>query len=197
MPAQLDQVANVYAKSLFELALKQGGNDAAAAVGDELSEVCEIARTDPKIREFISSPIIDPKRRAASLRKSFEGRVTPLLLNFLLVVNRKGRLSEVFSIDQAYDALLAQAFGRIEVDVFTTAGRVDAESAAALQEQLRRALGKEPVLHHYADPSMIGGVKLRIGDQLVDGSVAAQLRAMRQKLIDRGLSGRDASTFLS
>lgn len=197
MPAQLDQVANVYAKSLFELALKQGGNDAASSVGEELSEVCEIARADAGVREFISSPIIDPKRRAQSLKKSFEGRISSLLLNFLLVVNRKGRLAELFNIDQAYDALLSDAFGRVEVDVFTTTGRVDAASATALQEQLRKALGKEPVLHHYSDPNMIGGVKLRIGDQLVDGSVAAQLRAMRQKLTDRGLSGRDPSSFLS
>ncbi|MBL9140725.1 MAG: F0F1 ATP synthase subunit delta, partial [Phycisphaerae bacterium] len=64
MPAQLDQVANVYAKSLFELALQRGGNDGAASIGDELTEVCEMARGDAQIREFIASPIIDPKRRA-------------------------------------------------------------------------------------------------------------------------------------
>ena len=196
MPAQLDQVANVYAKSLFELALKEGGNDGAASIGEELSEVCEIARADARIREFIASPIIDPKRRGASLRTTFEGRVSALLLNFLLVLNRKGRLAELLSIEQAYDGLLAEAFGRIEVDVYTTSGRVDAATATVLQEQLRKALGKDPVLHHYADPRMIGGVKLRIGDQLVDGSVAAQLRRMRQSLIQRGLGGRDASTFL-
>ncbi len=196
MPAQLDQVANVYARSLFELALKQGGNDGAASIGDELVEVCEIARGDAKVREFIASPIIDPKRRAESLRKSFEGRVSPILLHFLLVLNRKGRLSELFSIESAYEGLVAEAFGRIEVDVFTTTGKVDAAAAAAMQEQLRKALGKDPVIHHYADPRMIGGVKLRIGDQLVDGSVAAQLRRIKQSIIDSGLGGRDASTFL-
>lgn len=196
MPAQLDQVANVYAKSLFELALKDGGNDLAASIGDELTEVCEIARGDAKIREFIASPIIDHKRRAESLRKSFDGKVSPLLLHFLLVINRKGRLSELFSIETAYEGLVAEAFGRIEVDVFTTTGKVDAAAAAAMQEQLRKALGKEPVIHHYADPRMIGGVKLRIGDQLVDGSVAAQLRRIKQSLIQGGLGGRDPSTFL-
>lgn len=196
MPAQLDQVANVYAKSLFELALKQGGNDGAASIGEELSEVCEIARGDAKVREFISSPILDPKRRGESLRRTFEGRVSPLLLHFMLVVNRKGRLADIFNIEQAYDALLAEAFGRVEVDVFTVSGHVEPQAATVLQEQLRAALGKEPVMHHYADPRMIGGVKLRIGDQLVDGSVAAQLRSMRQSIIDRGLGGRDASTFL-
>lgn len=197
MPEQLDQVAHVYAKSLFELAQKQGGNEGAAAIGQELNDVCEVARSDAKIREFITSPIIDPKRRAESLKKAFGGRVSNTLLNFLLVVNHKGRLAELFSIQQAFDSLLDHAFGRIEVDVFTVAGHVDAATASVLQEQLRKALGKDPVLHHYADPRMIGGVKLRIGDQLIDGSVASQLRRMRQALIERGLGGRDASAFLS
>lgn len=196
MPAQLDQVANVYAKSLFELAFQQGGNDGAASIGEELGELCEIARSDAQVREFIASPIIDPKRREASLRTALSGRVSPLLLNFVLVVNRKGRLGELFAIEQAYEGLVADAFGRVEVDVFTTAGQVDTQTEAVLQEQLRRALGKEPVLHHYADPRMIGGVKLRIGDQLVDGSVAAQLRRMRRSIIERGLGGRDASSFI-
>jgi F-type H+-transporting ATPase subunit delta len=196
MPAQLDQVATVYARSLFELATAQGGSDMAAAIGEELGEVCEIARSDAKVREFIASPIVDPKRRGESLRRAFEGRVSTVLLNFLLVINRKGRLAELFAIEQAYEGIVAEAFGRVEVDVFTTSGRVDAATATVLQEQLRKALGKEPVIHHYADPRMIGGVKLRIGDQLVDGSVAAQLRRMRQALVERGLGGRDASTFL-
>lgn len=197
MPAQLDQVAAVYARSLYELAFQQGGKEHAAAIGEELTELCEVARRDAQIREFIASPIIDPRRREASLRAAFEGRVQPVLLNFLLVINRKGRLAELFNIEQAYGALLDEAFGRVEVDVFTTTGKVDPAGAAALQERLRKALGKEPVLHHYADPHMIGGVKLRIGDQLVDGSVAAQLRGIRQQIINRGLGGRDPSSFLS
>lgn len=196
MPAQLDQVATVYARSLFELAIAQGGSDMAASIGEELGEVCEIARGDAKIREFISSPIVDPARRGESLRRAFAGRVSPVLLDFLLVINRKGRLAELFGIEQAYEGMVAETFGRVEVDVFTTAGRVDAETATVIQEQLRKALGKDPVLHHYADPRMIGGVKLRIGDQLVDGSVAAQLRRMRQALIERGLGGRDATSFI-
>jgi len=74
-----------------------------------------------------------------------------------------------------------EQFGRIEVDVFTAAplGR---DQLGGLQKSIQTALGKEPVLHPYTEPAMIGGVKLRIGDQLIDGSVATRLRRMKRDL---------------
>ena len=90
-----------------------------------------------------------------------------------------------------------EAFGRVEVDVFTASGSVDDATKSALAADLKKSLGKEPVLHFYADAAMIGGLKLRIGDRLIDGSVAAQLRRMRSALLDGGLAGRDAGTFLA
>jgi F-type H+-transporting ATPase subunit delta len=74
---------------------------------------------------------------------------------------------------------------------------VDEATKSTLAADLRKSLGKDPVMHFYADPAMIGGLKIRIGDQLIDGSVAAQLRRMRSALLDRGLGGRDAGTFLA
>jgi F-type H+-transporting ATPase subunit delta len=123
--------------------------------------------------------------------------VTDTLLNFMLVLNRKARLAELLAIDEAYQAMEQEAFGRVEVDVFTPSGSVDAASRDALAADLRKSLGKEPVLHFYADPAMIGGLKLRIGDRLIDGSVAAQLRRMRSALLERGLGGRNPGTFIA
>ena len=197
MPTQIDQVATVYARSLFELARELGGDAGVASMGTELREVCGIVRADRSAMELFRSPIVDPGQRAASLKRIFGGRVTDTLLNFMLVLNRKGRLAELLSIEEAYDALEQQAFGRIEVDVFTAGGSVDEATKSTLAADLKKSLGKEPVLHFRSDPSMIGGLKLRIGDQLIDGSVAAQLRRMRSTLLDRGLAGRDAGTFLS
>jgi F-type H+-transporting ATPase subunit delta len=197
MPTQVDEVAKVYARSLFELARELGGDAGVASMGAELREVCELARGDRRLQEFFRSPIVDPARRAESLRRMFGGKVTDTLLNFMLVLNRKGRLAELLSIEGAYDALEQDAFGRVEVDVFTASGSVDEGTKASLAADLKKSIGKDPVMHFYADPSMIGGLKLRIGDRLIDGSVAAQLRRMRSTLLDRGLGGRDAGTFLA
>jgi F-type H+-transporting ATPase subunit delta len=197
MPTQIDQVASVYARSLFELARELGGDAGVATMGTELREVCGIVRADKRALELFRSPIVDPAKRAASLRRTFGGRVTDTLLNFMLVLNRKGRLAELLAIEDAYDALEQEAFGRVEVDVFTASGSVDEATKSTLAADLRKSLGKDPVMHFYADPAMIGGLKIRIGDQLIDGSVAAQLRRMRSALLDRGLGGRDAGTFLA
>ena len=197
MPTQIDQVASVYARSLFELARELGGDAGVASMGAELREVCGIVRADKRALELFRSPIVDPAKRAASLKRTFGGRVTDTLLNFMLVLNRKGRLAELLAIEDAYDALEQEAFGRVEVDVFTASGSVDDATRSALAADLKKGLGKEPVMHFYADPAMIGGLKLRIGDRLIDGSVAAQLRRMRSALLDRGLGGRDAGTFLA
>ena len=197
MPTQIDQVATVYARSLFELARELGGDAGVASMGAELREVCGVVRADKRAMELFRSPIVDPGQRAASLKRIFGGRVTDTLLNFMLVLNRKGRLAELLAIEDAYDALEQEAFGRVEVDVFTASGSVDDATKASLAADLKKSIGKDPVLHFYADPAMIGGLKLRIGDRLIDGSVAAQLRRMRSALLDRGLGGRDAGSFLA
>lgn len=197
MPTQIDEVAKVYARSLFELARELGGDAGVASTGNELRDVCEAVRSDRRAIELFRSPIVDPAQRAAALKRIFGGRVSDPLLNFMQVLNRKGRLAELLAIADAYDAMEQDAFGRVEVDVYTASGSVDEGTRTALAGDLKRSLGKEPVLHFHADPAMIGGLKLRIGDRLIDGSVAAQLRRMRSGLLERGLGGRDAAAFLS
>ena len=197
MPTQIDEVAKVYARSLFELARELGGDAGAASMGSELRECCEAVLADRRAIELFRSPIVDPGQRAAALKRIFGGRVSEPLLNFMQVLNRKGRLAELLAIGEAFDALEQEAFGRVEVDVYTPTGSVDGPARDALAADLKRSLGKEPVMRFHADPAMIGGLKLRIGDRLIDGSVAAQLRRMRSALLERGLGGRDAAAFLS
>ena len=131
------------------------------------------------------SPIIDRNARREALRKIFDGRLTDLTLRFLLVLNDKERLNKLSAIAEAYDHLVQEAFGRIEVDVFT-ASVLDDEPKAIIRDRIATALGKEPVLHSYADPDMIGGIKLRIADQLIDGSVQTRLRQMKSELLRSG-----------
>lgn len=181
------EVATVYANALFELAKSAGGDSGAAEMGEELTALCEIVRSDVRLRRFIESPVIGAAKRAAALEKMLKGRVSDRLLTFLMVLNRKGRLGALLAVCDAYDAALQQAFGKTEVDVYTVDGAAPSpESQQVMRERIKAATGKDPVFHFYADPHMVGGVKFRIGDQLVDGSVATRLRRMRSALIDKG-----------
>jgi len=185
MTAHTDALAQVYARSLFELADEAGGRDKIVEVAQELEQTCELARADRTFAGFLASPIINRAKRGAALRRIFHGNVTDLVLRFLLVLNDRGRLRHLETIDDAFDQLVHEAFDRVEVDVFTP-GPLDRGQTDALKQRIGAALGKEPVLYPYTDSGMIGGLKLRIGDQLVDGSVSSRLRRLRQGLISGG-----------
>ena len=119
MPEQYDEVAGVYARSLYELAHEAGGLEKVEEIYGELDAIVEMTRADSNLREFFSSPILGKGAREQTLRSVFENRVSDMLLRFLLVANDKGRLGELDHIAGAMDAMLQDAHGRIEVDVYT------------------------------------------------------------------------------
>jgi F-type H+-transporting ATPase subunit delta len=180
-----DALAKVYARSLFELAMDAGGTDKLMEIADELEQICELAREDKKINLFLSSPVVDSKARGEALSVILTNRITDLALRFLLVLNNKGRLDRLESIKTAYDQLVQEAFGRVEVDVITPVP-IDVESLAMIKGKISTVLGKEPVLHPYVDKKILGGIKLRIGDQLIDGSVQTRLRKLSENLKNNG-----------
>lgn len=185
MAQQSDALAKVYAKSLYELAQEAGGEGKINEIAGELDDIGELIRSNRAFREFVSSPIIDSEARSESLKRIFGNRVTDLTLRFLLVLNGNNRLGRLESVANAYDHIVQEAFGMVEVDLFTAAP-LGADQVQAIKGRIQQALGRDPVLHPYTEPAMLGGLKLRIGDQLIDGSVATQLRRMKQELLNEG-----------
>ena len=194
----IDAVARVYAQSLFELGEAAGGDAKLVEIGDELQGIVEIVRGDSTFAEFLRSPSVEREKRAETLRRVFDGQVTDVVLRFLLVLNDKGRLGSLDDIADGYGELLNERFGRIEVDVYTVDGALDPSQIEQLAGKVKARLGKDPVFHQYADPSMIGGLVLRIGDQLIDGSVRGQLRDLRESLLENGSTSirSDSGDFL-
>ncbi|HYE02421.1 MAG TPA: ATP synthase F1 subunit delta [Phycisphaerales bacterium] len=176
-----DSLARVYAGSLFQLAREEGGQARIEEVQGELEEILELARSDRGFAEFLSSRVLPAAKRAGSLERIFAGRVTPLTLRFLHVLNEKDRLGRLVTIAAAYDDMVQEAFGRVEVDVYTPAP-LEARELEAIRTKLRTVLGREPVVHAYTDPKMLGGLRVQVGDQLIDGSISTRLRKFRDAL---------------
>lgn len=185
--SQIDAVSRVYAQSLFDLANETGSQAKIEEVADELESILELARNDKSFGEFLSSQILSSDSRRRSLNTIFSGRVCDLTLNFLLILNEKNRLNRLGDIADAYDHMLQEKFGRVEVDVYT-ASAIDPAQLDSIKDRLRTALNREPVLHAYTEPTMLGGLKLQIGDQLIDASVATRLRRLHEKLSAEGSS---------
>ncbi len=180
-----DALANIYARSLFELADAAGGQGAIETAVTELEAVLDLARSNKQFSEFLASPAVPLVGREASLKRIFSERVSSLTLRFLVMLNRKRRLDHLPAIVAALDAMAQERFGRVEVDVFT-AEPISSDDLRAIRERLSQAMGREAIVHPYTEPAMIGGIKLRIGDRLIDGSLATQLRRIRDQFAASG-----------
>ncbi len=182
-----DALCQTYAKSLFDLVESRDGGAGVEATLAELEDILELAKGDRKFDEFLASRTIPRAQRDAALVRIFSGRCRPLTLQFLRVLNDKERLASLPGISAAFDALVQHKFGRVEVDAFT-AEPLPQDQVADLRARLSKVLQKEVVLHGYVDPHMIGGIKFRIGDQLVDASLATRLRSLQDQLASQGLA---------
>ena len=182
----IDEIASVYATSLLEVCDKQGGVALAESCSAELSALAEMIRADKRFAEFLKTPIIGAAARRASIDRIVKGKVSDLVHRFVMVIAAHGRAGRLADISDAFDGLLQARLGRVEVDMYTVTGQAAPDVVATVKGGVKEAFGKDAVIHQYADPNMIGGVKLRIGDQLIDGSVETQLRNMRDAVAARG-----------
>ncbi len=180
-----DALARVYAVSLYQLAEKEGGRGRLEELASELEDLVELTRSIPQLSEFFASRILGAQDREAAIRKMFAGRCSGLLTNFLLVLNRKDRLNQLLPIAAAFDEMIQEKFGRIEVDVYTR-HELSRDQVMDIQKKLAEPLGREPVVHAYTDEKMLGGMRLQVGDKLVDASVSTMLRKMRDQLRTSG-----------
>ncbi len=172
--------ADAYARSLLELANE--GQQQAQAIGEELSAIVQIIQANPSFSDFLADPGIAESERTAALDRIFRGRVSQLMMNFLGVLNVKGRLRLLPQIGSAYEELLDEQLGNVEVDV-TVAQRLGPAELEQVRTRVSQALGKNAIVHQYVDDSIIGGLILRVQDELIDSSVRYQLSAMRAQLL--------------
>jgi F-type H+-transporting ATPase subunit delta len=182
---QPDALAEIYARSLFELAEAKGGRAQIESTLAELEDIIEMARADRNFSEFLASRVLPVTDRAGSLDGIFKSRVNDLTLRFLQILNEKSRLPHLTAIVAAYDRIVQEKFGRVEVDLYTPAP-ISPEEIRAIRDRLQKALGKEPIIHPYVDHAMLGGLKMQIGDRLIDGSIATRLRQFRDRLANEG-----------
>ncbi len=187
-PEALDKV---YAESLFQLAESEGGGaegrQRLEALSGEMDELVELTRESPQLSEFLASRIIPTAHRERSLAAIFKGRVSPLLFDFLNILNRKERLSRLLPIASAFEHMVQERFGRIEVDLYTR-HPIPKDQLTGIRDSLQKALGREPVVYTYTDPAMVGGIRMQVGDRMVDASIATRLRRMRETLSKDGAS---------
>lgn len=174
-----DKVGRVYAEALLELAQEQGVADTLA---DEVQALLPMIAHGGELHRLLVNPSIGGTERAQIMQRVFEGKVSPLLYKMMKVIGDKGRLGSLPEVAAGYLLAIAEVRGQIEVEAFV-ATEMDSETAKRVTDQIGKVLGKTVSLRQKVDPSLIGGLKIKVGDQLIDASVASQLRVMKNKII--------------
>jgi F-type H+-transporting ATPase subunit delta len=194
MPAAAERrsaLARIYAQALLDVADERGAAD---DVLSELEELRRHAATHSDFAAFLASPAVDEEARSSVLERLLRGHASELLVDALQVVNRKGRLSLLPTIAEAYSRALDERRGRIAVGV-ESARPLDDDQRRRLVEAVARHSGKQARLQETVKPELIGGLVVRIGDRKIDNSVASRLEALAEALRARASaeiwSGRD------
>jgi F-type H+-transporting ATPase subunit delta len=174
-------VARNYAETLVALAQRQAG-DAVAEFGDAIDAVVELLEREPRVRAFFESPSITPEAKQRALRASFEGRVPPQFLRFLLVVVEKRRERQLREIARAYHDLVDAMLGRVRAEI-TLPEAADPTLQDELVAWLERRTGKKVVPQFTTDPGILGGVVVRVDEEVLDGSVRRNLSELRRRML--------------
>ena len=178
-------VARNYADTLLALAVRAQD---ASGWGAMITDIASAVRRDHTLRTFLASPKIAPRLKKQILGKALGDRVPRIFLRYLetLIDNRRQTLIPEIAV--AYTDLLEEREGRVHADV-TVARTLDADGEGAVARNLSRALGKTVVPHLSVDPAILGGVVVRVGDTVIDGSVRRRLALLRRRLTSGSVTG--------
>jgi F-type H+-transporting ATPase subunit delta len=179
-------IARNYAEALLALARK--ANDP-HGWGQMLRQVADAVEQDTSLRLFLESPRVSASQKNEVLRKAFQDRTPRLFVRFLqqLVHNRRQML--IPEVAAEYFSLLDEAEGRVHAQV-TVARVTDDAQRDTIARELSRVLGKQVVPHMTVNPAILGGVVVKVGDRVMDGSVRRRLASLRDRLVRGSLVRR-------
>jgi F-type H+-transporting ATPase subunit delta len=173
-----NEAARAYAKALFELGERDGKLD---VFSTQLKNIADIFSTQSDLRELMFHPQVKAEVKKDTLQKIFGSNTDKIVLNFLMLLVDRRRIAGIDTIWHEFRTLVNKAQNLEEAEV-TTAAPLQEAAQKALQEKLSQITGKNIVLHTKIDPAIIGGIIVRMGDRLIDGSVVRQLSDLRRTL---------------
>ena len=179
---KLETVDRVYAQALLELADEADRADAVAA---EVAELQKLLETEPALAALLGSRKLTMADRAETIERMFKGRIDDLIYYFMQVVNAKSRLERLGRIFAGYALLHDEKRGVVKAQA-TVARELTDDQQRRVAEVVSAVTDREAVVQQSVDERLIGGMKLRVGDLLVDGSLATALQGMRRHLVEAG-----------
>jgi F-type H+-transporting ATPase subunit delta len=168
--------AKRYTDAVFSIARDKGSFDEWQRDLDLLAALLN----DESASNVLASPKVSRVEKLSLLKTAFNGS-QPEAMNLVTLLLDRGRLAIAPEMAELFREMALYELGIVIAEV-TTATPIDKEAEAAIKQQLSKLAGKQVEIRAEVDPSIIGGIVARIGDQLIDGSVSNQLRRLRNRL---------------
>ena len=174
-------IARNYAEALIDLAQKDGD---LAKWGRLIDQFADAMSSDAKLAGFLASPRIAASDKNRVLAQALEGQVPPTFLKFLQAMVKNRRQLLIPQVATQYHALVDVVENRVHaaVTVAKAASEADQKSIA---ERLSKVVGKTVVPHFYVNPAVLGGLVVRVGDTVLDGSVRRRLARLKSQMLGR------------
>jgi len=173
----MEEIASVYARSLFEVARE---HDQLDEIRDELAQFADTLERERELAVFFFSPYFSTDEKKEGLRRAVTG-ADESFTNFLELLVEKHRMPVIFRIRRAYEALWDEERKLLPVQV-TSAIDLDQKIAAAIGEKIGERTGRRVELTTRVEPDILGGIVVQVGNSILDASIRTRLEQLRKQV---------------
>jgi F-type H+-transporting ATPase subunit delta len=174
----MEEIAVVYARSLFEAALDADKLD---VVREQLGEFADTLAGDRQLQVFFFSPYFSTSEKTDGLHRAVDG-ADELFLNFLELLLENHRMPAIFRIRRNYDQLWESHHRLLPVEV-TSAVELDEETVRSIGDRIAEQTGRKVELSATVEPGILGGIVVRVGNQVLDASICNRLETLRKQVV--------------
>ena len=174
----MEEIASVYARSLFEVAQEQGKLD---EVREQLGEFADALDETQEMQVFFFSPYFSTPEKEEGLDKVVTGE-EPILKNFLKLLIEKHRMPAVFRVRRSFDELWQRENKLLPVEV-TSAIELDQNTVKQIGDRIGEETGQKIELSARVEPDILGGIVVRVGNQVLDASIRNRLETLRKQVV--------------
>ncbi len=171
----MDELARVYARSLFEVALEQGKLD---VLREQLGQFADALDDNRQLAVFFFSPYFSTAEKQEALGGVLDG-ADPSFLNFLSLLIENHRMPVIFRVRQQYERLWEEENRMLPVEI-TSAVALDEKTTEELGRTIGERAGRRVTLSSRVDPDILGGIILRVGNSILDASIRNRLEQLRR-----------------
>jgi ATP synthase F1 delta subunit len=171
----MEEIAKVYARSLFEVAREQGKLD---ALREQLGQFVDALNQNRDLAVFFFSPYFSVKEKQDALGRVLEG-ADPTFLNFLSLLIEKHRMPVIFRIRDAFERMWEEENRMLPVEI-TSAIELDPDTIERLSREISERTGRKVNLATRVDPEILGGLVVRVGNSILDASIRNRLEQLRR-----------------